>query len=92
MKKRNSFRTTSAILWLIIAFIVCFGIPFVSLMAVAFPSPTIPIVNWKIAAPFLILYNGWWFYVILQRVQMKLTQREADKKQEMDKTLETPEQ
>ena len=76
-KKPRMISNTHLILLLVFAFLFLFGLPALTVAAVVFPSAMGPPVNWKIATAFLVLFNGWWFYVLYRRVRVKLAQREA---------------
>ncbi|MGI4792156.1 MAG: hypothetical protein ACRYFS_25310 [Janthinobacterium lividum] len=80
-KKPRLISNTHLILLLIFAFLFLFGLPALIVGAVVFPTAIGPPVNWKIATAFLVLFNGWWFYVLYRRLRVKLAQREAVDKQ-----------
>ena len=87
MKKSNSFSIISAVLWLgfglFLPLLISLGVVATSYTA---NSP----INWKIAIAFLVLYNGWWFYVLYQGARVKLARREAERKQKADNLSEAP--
>lgn len=68
-KKPDALSDWQLFLVFVHVFVVLVGLPVLMVVAVAFPSATSPPVNWKIATPFLVLFNGWYFYVFYRGVQ-----------------------
>ena len=76
-KKPQSISTWHLILLLAFAFLMLFGPLIGTIVGVAFPSAMSPPVNWKMATAFLVLFNGWYFYVIFRNLPAKMAQMEA---------------
>ncbi len=89
MKKLNFLSVISVLLGLVFTLFMPL---LISLGAVIASYETNFPFNWKIAVVFLVLFNGWWYYVLYRGAMLKLAQSEADKKQKLDSLLKASDQ
>jgi len=77
MKKSEVFSLVSIFFWIGVTLFLPL---LISLGVVATSYASNHSFNWKIAAAFLILLNGWYYYFLYRATVRKLAQREANTK------------
>jgi membrane protein implicated in regulation of membrane protease activity len=80
-KKPHSMSTWQLILLFVFAFFMLLWPPIITVVTLAFPSATSPSVDWKIATPFWVFFNGWYYYVFYRAWVQRQARLEAEKKQ-----------